>query len=180
MRRLTTRLMPTMILVLLLPLWPAGNAGAQFNGALRGDYNLTNFRTCQVLSDSGAPLGIELQIAIQGTITYDGAGAGNFVGKGLAVNASGETPSDQTCSVSYTVNADGSFTQQLNCTLTFTATAATASLNGIQQQGRLSLDGTVVLFTDTETNLEILTPISPPGTGTQRRCNSSGVATSRR
>ena len=180
MRHLMRRTIHFLAFALLLPLWPAGDANAQFNGALRGDYSLTNARTCQLLNDIGAPLGVELQIVVRGTITYDGAGAGSFDGQALAVNASGETPTQHTCSVTYTVNSDGSFTQQLNCNLTFTATAATATLNGIQQQGRLSLDGTVVLLSDTETNVEIFTPISPPGAIQQRRCNSSGVATSRR
>lgn len=158
----------------------ATDADAQFNGALRGEYNITATRACKVVDTASA-----FTVVVRGKVSYDGAGNGNFVGAVLAVDSVSANTVDQTCTVTYTVNADGTFTQQLNCNLTFTNgpnIGNTATLTGITQQGQLSLDGTVNLVSDVADNVETFTITSGPQSGftNQRICNSSGTATSRR
>jgi hypothetical protein len=172
----------------LLPLWLAGDADAQFNGAMRGDYNMTLNRSCFQTGSSG--------IVVRGIATFNGNGAGTIVGQSLetGTNCCSVPPvSDQICTITYGVNSDGTFTVQANCNLTITSgsvaavgndlVGSTATWTGIQLHGQLSLDGTILLLSDTAPNTETFTWTSGnlSGGGPQpRECNSSGVATSRR
>lgn len=196
MRHTMRRTIHFLAFALLLPLWPAGDVDAQFNGALRGDYNMTMERFCKVRNVTTNTPKPDLHIVVRGTWNFDGSGSGTFsgqilvpdfptVGSGLIGNQANEA-----CTGVYTVNSDGTFMYQPTCNLTFTAgelggasaVGATGSLSGIQLQGRLSLDGTVLLLSDTAVNTETLTWTSGPLNGQveQHECNSSGVATSRR
>ena len=177
----------------------AGDADAQFAGALRGEYNLTVKRHCALAPTFDANFvpsapGSDFDVVLRGTTTYDGVGGGTFAGEALAVfpPASTSTPTvsraTQTCTVTYTVNADGTVNQTLNCNLAFTvggpppAPGQTATLNGITLDGHLGLDGTVLLINDTSPSVETFTSTSGTSTGftTQRVCNATGTATSRR
>jgi hypothetical protein len=197
MRHMIRRTIQLIALGLLLPLWPPGDADAVFEGALRGDYNMTLSRTCAFDTGFGANFerlggGGDFGVIVQGTITYNGSGGGSFVGQALSINHDSDTiglfsasPTNQSCTVTYTVNADGTFTQTMNCNLTFTAgpiTGNTATLNGITHGGHLSLDGTVLVLSNSTPNVETLTITSGPTIGftNQRLCNASGTATSRR
>ena len=171
MRYLTERMIYLFAASLLLPLWPAGDADAQFNGALRGDYDMSIHRTCaSALSidpgtfsspgDSTIPA-----IVLKGALAYNGTGGGTFVGESLA-RPDGNNPviarATSNCSVTYTVNASGTFEQSMNCNHTFTIGGPggnnTATLSGIVLDGHISLDGTVLVFGDTTPNVETFTP----------------------
>lgn len=175
--------------ILIIPLWAAGDADAQFNGALRGEYNMTLNRSCQSVSSLSG-------IVVRGIATFNGNGAGTFIGQSLEtapIGFTGPPVSDQTCTITYGVNSDGTFVVQANCNLTITSgsvaadsndlVGSTATLTGIQLHGQLSLDGTILLLSDTARNTETFTWTSGilSGGGPQpRECNSSGTATSRR
>lgn len=182
-------------LILLFLLWPAGDADAVFEGALRGEYNLTVNRHCVVGSAFDANFEASsptpgFDAVFRGTTTYNGTGGGTYVGEGLVVNQTFSTVNraNLNCTVTYTVNPDGSITQTMNCDLTFTvggpapSPGQTATLIGIGLDGRLSLDGTVLLVNDTAPSVETFTVTSGTNIGftNQRVCNSGGTATSRR
>jgi hypothetical protein len=162
-------------------MWSGAIAEAgPLDASLRGDYSVTFMKACKIVDATAA-----FDVVIRGKVSYDGAGNGNFVGEALAVDPASANATNQTCTVTYTVNADGTFTQQLNCNLTFTNgpnAGNTATLTGIIHQGQLSLDGTVNLVSDVDDNVETFTITSGPQSGftNQRICNGSGVATSRR
>jgi hypothetical protein len=177
-------------LSLLLPLWPAGDADAQFNGALRGEYNMTLSRNCNV---PGGP--IEVFIAVNGVANFaPSSGTVSFTGRSTTIGNGQANSANQTCTGTYSVSANGTLSETLNCNLSFIdgplAPGGTATLNGIDLEGQLSLDGTVVLLRNAVPNTEtfqLLTegsgaPAPNPGTGTPqvRVCSVSGTATSRR
>jgi len=173
--------------IITFPMWGGAIAEAgPLDASLRGDYSMTATRTCPIF---------QTPFDIRGTLTFNGTGAGSFLGEHLAtVDLVLAPPSPGTlvgypvtdnCTVSYTVNADGTFTMQMNCNLTVASgpnAGITATWNGIELPGQLALDGTVLLLTDTSTGAETFTITSGPLTGTtnQRYCSSSGVATSKR
>lgn len=164
------------MMALILCASPATQAQA-LNEALRGDYALSMLRICNNGSTT-------IPIGLQGTVSYDGVGGGTFVGQSLVPAASGipdGNQASQNCTVTYTVNADGSVAQEFDCSLTFTAggnTGLTGTLTGVQVNGQLSLDGTVLMLHDTSTTDEILTiDVNPPS---NRECTGSGLATSKR
>jgi len=166
--------------VITFSMWGGAIAEAgPLDASLRGDYSMTATRTCNDAAQT-----ILFTIVVRGTSTFDGSGGGSFNGQSLAITPQ-TAQANQSCTVIYTVNADGTFTQQMNCNLTFSAgpdAGNTATLNGIQIQGQLSLDGTVILLSDTAINVETFTWTSGPNNGivSTRECNTSGSATSRR
>ncbi len=152
------------------------------NASLRGDYNFTFTRTCEASDGAGTPLGVPtFAIVMAGNLTYDGLGAGSFSGQGFLVAPGALNGTDQTCSVSYTVNSDGSVLHQFSCNLTFTSgslNTQTATLTGNEVLGQLSLDGTVIVLSNTAPNIETFTlGANPPNS---RVCAGSGLATSQR
>lgn len=168
-----------MILVvawLTFPVMGGAVAWAQQEAALNGVYNFTMNRHCA----TGAGF---IDITLQGTVTYDGLGTASFSGQSLVPINSASVPdanqATQSCSVTYTVATDGIVSQNFSCNLTFTSgplNGQNATLNGIQLGGQLSLDGTVLVLSDTDPNVETFTS----GAATSRVCNGSGIATSRR
>jgi hypothetical protein len=192
--------------IIAFPMWGGAVAEAgPLDASLRGDYSMTLSRVCAVANQfdsnfapiTGFPPLVPslLNITVQGTFTYNGTGGGSFVGESLATVPGEITPvvssanrANQSCTVSYTVNANGTFTQTLNCNLTFTnggpppAPGQTGTLVNIVLDGRLSLDGTVLLIGDATPNVEQFTITSGTNAGqfNQRVCNGNGSATSRR
>ena len=89
MRYLKERMICLFAVSLLLPLWPAGDADAQFNGALRGDYNLDVTRYCVVANPpqtfsptdfslvGAGSTGVIEPIGVTGTLHFNGDGTGN-------------------------------------------------------------------------------------------------------
>lgn len=168
----------------------AGDAEAQFNGALRGEYSVTLSRNCKIVSTAA-----EVNIAVSGTATFDPTlGTVSFTGRSTATTTVDANSANQTCTGTYSVNANGILSETLNCNLSFIdgplAPGGTTTLNGIDLEGQLSLDGTVVLLRNAVPNNEtfqLLTDASGsptlnpgPGAPTNRICSVSGTATSRR
>lgn len=204
MNRIVRRGIQLLSLSLLLPLFFPGDADAQFNGALRGEYDLTAQRTCDL--DVGSGGGATQHISLRGTSNFDGAGnvtsfVGQFLipsfsalpGTGIPTGAGTELfriSGDLTsCSGTYTVNADGTFSATLNCNFTFTGgfnAGQSGTLNGIAIKGKLALDGTVLELgnaTAAASDIETLTCLgcnSGGGLLLRRICGSTGLATSRR
>ena len=212
MRHIMRRAIQLIGLALLLPLWPAGDADAVFEAALRGDYNVTLTRSCNgivtetftgsgVFTSTGTP-----PIFIQGTVSYNGSGGGSFTGQilnmsgggaagtgiSLGIPPGGSTPNEtfvnqinlSPCTVTYTVNADGTFTQQFTCTATF-LTGSNTGLSNTQNfalAGHMSLDGTVLVISKTSLDQESVTIGFGPfvGQSFNRLCSTSGLATSKR
>jgi hypothetical protein len=207
---------------LLLPFWAAGDAEAQFNGALRGDYDVTVTRVCYLQAVetspgsgvfSSNPVG---QLLWRGTLNDNGSGTASFVAQSMLVaphiGASGPSGSgiqtgpgeefimgqaNLNCpSGTYTVNTDGTFTHHVNCTFTVLTGGTAGSIatwNGVTIEGRLGLDGTVLVLSSSHStnaipNVETFefttflvngAPATPPPLQ-KRICRGDGVATSRR
>jgi hypothetical protein len=155
---------------------------------------------------ASSPLG---PFVIKGTANYNGTGGGNFNGEVLQLSATGlagisgtgidagggkeiiVSHASVSCSLTYTVNSDGTFTQTLNCNQTFNvggpppAPGQTATLNGIPLGGQLALDGTVLVLNNTTAStatVETFTVTSGTNINftNKRICNAHGQATSRR
>lgn len=197
-------------ILLLLLLLPASDADAVFESALRGDYDFAAQRACDVDFASDDPAGggiLTHHLSVRGTATFDGAGnVTSFVGQFLITNVGTLPPGTglptgagtelsrisgdlTSCSGSYTVNADGTFSETLNCNLTFTGgpnAGQTGTLNGIAIKGKLAMDGTVLQLgntTATTSDVEVLNcPGCNSGAGLifRRICGSTGTATARR
>lgn len=201
-------------LLAMLMLLANGIAAAEApHESLRGTYSLTFTRTCAVEGPElivppgpgGARTGIggggvTGPFTLSGLVRYDEAGGGTFtgqhsfasgtgpVGTGITTSEGNEIFVNQaavTCTLTYAVNPDGSFTQQLNCTAGFTTgpnTGQIATLNGIAMDGQLSPEGSVLLLSQAGTARETFTPNfgATAGVPQQRICNGSGMATSLR
>lgn len=206
MRYLTQRIVYLFAVSLLLPLWPAGDADAQFNGALRGEYDITVHRTCASESPVGELpnpiLSFVSHLIVQGTTTFDGAGGmshtGEVLAPGLGTDGTGVSTgagteinvvqaTDQSCTGTYTVNADGTFSATMTCNFTFNTgpnAGHNATLSGVRVRGKLGPDGTVVVLRNTSAlagDVETLScPACPFGGTIRRLCANSGLATARR
>lgn len=191
---------------LLLPFWPAGDADAVFESALRGDYDVTLTRTCMNETPSGSAVPPIGPFMIRGTETFNGDGTGSFTGQvrnpfaaaiagtGISTGSGNEiyvTDANESCSITYSVNADGSFTETLNCNLTNIQggppppPGQTETVNGISLRGQIAHDGTVLIMSTTPASLgtvetRTVTSGTIAGTTQKRICATEGVATARR
>ena len=147
------------------------------------------------------------RIDLQGIVTYDGAGGGTFSGQALSPGTGGPVgtgiPSGggkeifvnqidyENCTVTYSVQSDGSLSQSFNgCLLTLQtgpATGGTRQVDGLRMPGQVSLDGTILMLSHTGTGVETFTVLTnpptvppPPPDPFDRICIGSGLATSRR
>lgn len=180
-----------LLLLFLLPLYPATDANAQFNGALRGEYDMSLHRTCW----SNVP-GTLPNMAMQGRLSFNGAGVVSLTGQALEPRPGGGgdplyTQTDLTnCTGPYGANADGTFTATLNCSISVTRSVpgsppvvAAGLLINLKLRGKLAHDGTVLVLgstaagaTDVETQF-----CSGCIFGVEDRlCTQAGSATSRR
>jgi hypothetical protein len=85
--------------------------------------------------------------------------------------------SQTTCNIGYAVNPDLSFTENLSCTgsiLSGPSAGNTFTITGVQLQGQISPKGKILIFSDTNDNVETLT--LEPGTRVRLRiCGRSGT-----
>jgi len=187
------------LLLIGLPLGERGIGEAQqMNSLLAGDYAFTRTRSC-VRSDAGfednlalspgftSPFPITFTDAAQGTLHYanDGTGSATFhqllTAHTPSLLSSGSFPVIEVqfdCTLTYAVNPDRSYTEEMVCTGTpLAGTAATTVTNtGIQQQGQIA--GQMLVFSSTLPNEETVTATFPgPVILTQQQiCNRSGTA----
>ena len=112
-------------------------------------------------------------------ITYNGDGTGTLIYTILQINNTfiSVGQSQTNCDITYAVNPDNSYTEDLICsgtTLAGPSASQTFMLNGIGHQGQIGRGGQTLLITDIETNVETLTV---PGPVTVKRiCARSGHA----
>ncbi len=112
-------------------------------------------------------------------ITYNGDGTGTLIYTNLQIvnTLISVTQSQTTCDITYTVNPDNSYTEDLKCSGTVLAGSSagvTFTITGIGRQGQIGRGGQTLLITDIETNVETLTV---PGPVTLKRiCARSGAA----
>lgn len=127
-----------------------------FNSQLKGKYRFTYNQTC-TYSQSGfstdPPKGDVLGFAssgedfIQGVMKFNGDGTMSLAEKGIYQNHGTSFPASfpittyaDVCSGKYQVNADLSFSYELDCTTTFITgffTGQTVSVSGIKVEGQL-------------------------------------------
>ena len=163
------------------------------NARLNGTYKLTLTRPCtsdqsgfgaDLAFMSGGPFPF---FTFQGTMTYNGDGTGNFSGREQILRTGATNPGQfpvgvvtiNCTAVTYTVSADGSFTQQMNtCSGTLLSggqnVGQTITQTGIAFNGQIGTRRRTLVFDDTGTTVETVTASVSPGT--QRICSSSGTA----
>ncbi|MEE8607625.1 MAG: hypothetical protein V3S55_08475 [Nitrospiraceae bacterium] len=177
--------------VITLVLLGGGIAEAQqdLNKLLNKQYGTTFFRSCSqntagfgaandLLSD-----GSTRETAIHGTRTYNGDGTGTVLNFPLNVfdnEATGETAASRSqtnCTLTYVVNPDLSFTENLTCAgtiLSGPSATDTFTITGVVIQGQMSPNRHILLYSDTDDNVETLT--LEPGTRVRLRiCGRSGT-----
>lgn len=175
------------LVVLILPLQSMAQSQQGLNNRLKGDYAYTLVRDCiQNVAGFGPPPALNLLSAgttrgasIVGVLTYNGDGTGTSMYTILQINntAISVNQSQTTCDITYAVNTDNSYTEQLSCSGTVLAGPSegqTFTITGIGRQGQIAQGGQALLIADIETNVETLN-LSTSGPF-KRICARSGHA----
>ena len=198
MKELLITLLALASLFLANAVSPASAAGANPNALLHGEYAVVSPRVCSVASAGSGdvfddPPGLLLlqnartKIRIRrGIYRYNGDGTGT-VEKGRSISFAtgssnpGGSPirqNESTCDLTYTVNPDYTFTQQTsNCISIRVAGHVVGEQftgSGSVSHGRITMGGKMLLFEDTDINVEYLT--SDVRGDYQRICGRSGTA----
>lgn len=163
---------------------------------LKGDYHFSRTRTCIRAAD-GFDTGNQLALigpgttatdAAQGTSHYNGDGTGTVTGRLLTINhnatASGNKPVTQvdfTCTLTYAVHTDDTFTEMLTCTGSFIAgsgTGSTFTATVIEQKGLFAKGRKSFVFGSVNPDIETITVTPPVGPDItfEAICNRSGTA----
>ncbi|MFQ5839124.1 MAG: hypothetical protein ACE5HK_00205 [Candidatus Methylomirabilales bacterium] len=210
MQRVILRCFTMTVLVLVtLSLGGGSSVEAQepknLNALLRGDYAFTLTKVCVQGSLANVPGGGDLfeppprlrlrgfagrnTRVTQGIFRYNGDGTGSATARSLLVidnvGSPGSSPVRQnqfSCNLTYVVNPDRSFTQQLACAGTRLAGAfaeldppEALTLEGVRHQGQIGIGRRVLVFSDTEVNVEEFTATGIPSL-LQSICGQSGTA----
>lgn len=171
----------------------AALADGNLNHHLRGDYRASLIATCVVDSigfgDNLQRLGVgtSFDITISGILHYNGDGTGSFANHRIRILDGGPAPlplfeADGNCTLTYTVNADGTFTQQANCTSTILKGVAsppqTLTENGVRLDGTIAAGfGRRILLLSNANPVQDTVSITGAPTITQKRiCGYSGTA----
>jgi hypothetical protein len=175
-------------LVLPMLLLLAPQAGAfDFNRVLHGDYAFTYSRVCAQSPNGFSPQGLalnpisELTSTIEMVQTYNGDGTSSAVGGhalNIINNATNQNELDFTCTGTYQVNNDGSFSEDLNCSGTVVAgpiAGQTFTQPGIHRSGHIGIFAQTLVISNTGSNLESIT-FSGSGIALARICGRSGTA----
>ena len=153
--------------------------------ALEGDYAFTATETCSATRtgfdgnfNASDALAIR-HFVTDGVLSYQTNGTGTATFRTRLVIEGTQQISERqaSCSLTYTVNPDGTLSQVMNCTVNVTAgliAGNTLSIVGIQENGRL-LQGGKLLLTSAQPVIESV-DIQPLGIQLQRVCARSGVA----
>jgi hypothetical protein len=107
-----------------------------------------------------------------GVITYDGHGHATLKDEGVDIGTgSPDIFVDETCTYSYEVARDGSFTQTSSCT----NAGKSYLLSGIKERGQIGVGGSVLITNQIGKDVETLEV--PPGNIIQYRiCGGMGTA----
>ncbi len=171
-------------LPMLLLLAPRAEA-FDFNRVLHGDYALTFSRVCAQSPNGFSPQGLalspasELTSTIETIQTYNGDGTSSAVGHALNIinNATNQNELDFTCTGTYQVNADGSFSEDMSCSGTVVAgpiAGQTFTQNGIHRTGHIGILAQTLVISDTRSNFEFIT-FSGTNSPITRICGRSGT-----
>lgn len=176
-------------LVLLL----AGTAmAAPSDAKLNGTYRYTLTSSCILAQDPGftaspnlQPIGYNEvnQINVTGVTLYDGEGGATSTGKGFLISSSPGLPNyvltfDETCTFTYHVNSDGTFSQNGSCTGTNTngpsyIVPSTYALGNLAFEGLVSSKGEQVNYS--EVKLTQSTLATSRGFSAKRLCGVEGT-----
>lgn len=170
--------------------WLSQAQADDFNRLLRGDYAERMTRTC---SRTAAGFGADLQLlgpavsqtaSTELTITYNGDGTSTAVGRVLnltnGATATGNLPvsaSEFTCTGTYQVDEDRSFTEVMSCSGSVLAGASagqTFSEADYRVSGQIGPHGAMLVVGNTDPQVESIT-LSASGT-TSRICARTGTA----
>jgi len=171
-------------LPMLLILAPQAEA-RDLNRVLHGDYALTFSRVCaQAAGGFNAalqPIGSVSQLTstIEMVQTYNGDGTSSASAHAVNIISGGinQNELDFTCTGTYQVNADGSFSEDMSCTGSVIAgliAGQTFTQAGIHRTGHIGILAQTLVISDTGTNQENIT-FSAAGSFT-RICGRSGTA----
>jgi hypothetical protein len=158
---------------------------------LRGDYAFSVSADCAAAVDPNGfdgdlkriGAGHTNIISVAGVLHYNGDGTGNSVQQNLRVNpnatAAGQFPVEQadvTCDLTYAVNDDHNFSQQLTCNSTTVAGfgAGTTGTSSIQIHGVIGRSGEVLILGDTIPDNEVFT--RSDGSIVHSLCGRKGTA----
>jgi hypothetical protein len=172
-------------LPMLLVLAPQAEA-FDLNRVLHGDYALAYSRVCSQspngfsLQGLAAAPATELTSAIEMVQTYNGDGTSSAVGHALNIINVGTNQNelDFTCTGTYQVNNDGSFSEDLSCSGTVVAgpiAGQTFTQPGIRRTGHIGIFAQTLVISNTRSNLESIT-FSGTGSPLARNCGRSGTA----
>ncbi len=162
--------LPSLLFAVFILLNVGDAAGQDLNARLHGQYAFTQIHFCAQTNVPGEdfiapnfrvpPGGVTMSTrSNEGVLTFDGNGAGSFDGRTLTMihNAGpGAVPMTEgpfTCPLTYTVEADGSFTTNLICI----NPAGETILSGVQLNGQLQAGGRLLIANDTQRNVETVT-----------------------
>jgi hypothetical protein len=174
-----------LILPMLLLLAPQAEA-LDLNRVLHGNYAFAYSRVCSQSPNGFSPQGVavapatELTSAIEMVQTYNGDGTSSAMGHALNIinNATNQNELDFTCTGTYQVNADGSFSEDLNCSGTVVAgpiAGQTFTQPGIRRTGHIGIFAQTLVISNTRSNLESITFSGTP-IPLARICGRSGTA----
>jgi hypothetical protein len=175
----------TLVLPLLLLLAPPAEA-FDLNRALHGKYAFTYSRVCAQspngfsLQGVALPPQTELTTAVEMIQTYNGDGTSSAAGHMLNIinNATNQNELDFTCTGTYQVNADGSFSEDMSCSGTVVAgpiSGQTFTQTGIHRTGHIGIFAQTLVISNTRSNLESITFSGTP-IPLARICGRSGTA----
>lgn len=168
MRQLvSTALVIAMYLTLLL----IGSASAEAAGdvsntSLNGTFRFSMVKTC-----ADTTIGSTFHLYVSGTIVYDGNGSARLTQQGtLILPGLSPTSFEETATLTYEVQSNGSFTQEG----TFVATDKSYSITGVKMEGGLDTHGSVLIFSSTVPFKK--ETLAVPGRGlSESFCGTSGT-----
>ncbi len=182
------------LIVLLLGGRPAAQAQNPVSQRLQGDFRAAFTATCvqdpvgfddNLRSLSGTSV-TSFQANLKGVLHYNGDGTGTFEHHRLVFI--GTTPAqslfeaDGTCSFTYAVNPDGTFSQLMDCTSTILkGTVPPGQIiteTGMLVEGRIGegLGHKILILTNTSPSQFVFTRSGPPLATLKRICGLNGLA----
>ena len=172
-------------LPMLLILAPQAEA-LDLNRVLHGKYAFAYSRVCSQSPNGFNAQGVavspatELTSAVEMVQTYNGDGTSSAAGRMLNIInvATNQNELDFTCTGIYQVNADGSFSEVLDCSGTVVAgpiAGQTFMQPGIHRSGHIGILAQTLVVSNTRSSLESIT-FSGTGVQLARICGRSGSA----
>jgi hypothetical protein len=172
-------------LPMLLVLTPQAEA-LDLNRVLHGKYAFAYSRVCSQSPNGFSAQGValppatELTSAIEMVQTFNGDGTSSATGHALNIINVGTNQNELefTCTGTYQVNIDGSFSEELSCSGNVVAgpiTGQTFTQPGIQRSGHIGILAQTLVVSNTKSTLESIA-FSGTAIPLARTCGRSGTA----